>query len=185
MAGMSFGTGGDPMGMEPIDTKNLDRYGHAPLEWSRPRDLLPSALTEMETVVYLGTASPQGRPHSAGVGAFHHEGDLYFVSGPGTRKSRNVEANPACTLSVRLPGIDMVFEGDAHRVTDPEVVKEVAAIAQAGGWPAEADGDALTAPYSAPSAGPPPWYVYRITARSAVGVATQEPHGATKWTFAR
>ena len=39
-------------------------------------------------------------------------GDLYFTSGPGTRKARNLVANPACTLSVSLDGIDLVLEGD-------------------------------------------------------------------------
>jgi hypothetical protein len=42
---------------------------------------------------------------------------------------------------------------------------------------------ALTAEYSAPSAGPPPWFVYRLTARSATALATVEPHGATRWRF--
>ena len=46
------------------------------------------------------------------------------------------------------------------------------------------DGDAFTAPFSAPSAGPPPWYLYRLTLHTAVGVATAEPHGATRWDFA-
>ncbi|GGM57584.1 hypothetical protein ACFFX1_17225 [Dactylosporangium sucinum] len=40
------------------------------------------------------------------------------------------------------------------------------------------------APYSAPSAGPAPWYLYRLTVRTAHGVATAEPHGATAWDFA-
>lgn len=53
-----------------------------------------------------------------------------------------------------------------------------------GGWPAQVDGDALTAPFSAPSAGPPPWNVYRFTFRTVVGVAGAEPHGATRWRFA-
>ena len=53
-----------------------------------------------------------------------------------------------------------------------------------GGWPAEVDGDALTAEYSAPSAGPPPWNVYRLTVMTAFGVATAEPYGATRWRFA-
>ena len=42
---------------------------------------------------------------------------------------------------------------------------------------------ALTAPYSAPSAGPPPWNVYVITPTTAFGVATAEPNGATRWRF--
>jgi hypothetical protein len=44
-------------------------------------------------------------------------------------------------------------------------------------------GRALTADYSAPSAGPPPWFVYRITPRSAIALAILEPGGATRWRF--
>jgi hypothetical protein len=52
-----------------------------------------------------------------------------------------------------------------------------------GGWPVEVDDDTFTAPYSAPSAGPPPWHLFRVTAHTAFGVATAEPHGATRWRF--
>jgi hypothetical protein len=47
----------------------------------------------------------------------------------------------------------------------------------------EVEGDTFTAPYSAPSAGPPPWHLFRVTAHTAFGVATAEPHGATRWRF--
>ena len=67
---------------------------------------------------FLATVRPDGRPHSAGVGAVWVDDALYFVSGPGTLKSRNLAANPACSFSVRLPGIDLVLEGEAQRVTD-------------------------------------------------------------------
>lgn len=40
-------------------------------------------------------------------------------------------------------------------------------------------------PLSAPSAGPPPWHLYRVTIHSAVGVAGAEPYGATRWRFDR
>jgi hypothetical protein len=59
-----------------------------------------------------------------------------------------------------------------------------AAVYRTGGWPAEVDGDAFTAPFNAPSAGPPPWYLYRLTLHTAVGVASAEPHGATRWDIA-
>jgi hypothetical protein len=49
--------------------------------------------------------------------------------------------------------------------------------------PAEVDGDALTAPFSAPSAGPPPWQLYRFVLQTGFGVATEEPYGATRWRF--
>ena len=47
----------------------------------------------------------------------------------------------------------------------------------------DVDGDAFTAPYSATSAGPPPWAPLFLTLRTAFGVATAEPYGATRWRF--
>jgi hypothetical protein len=47
----------------------------------------------------------------------------------------------------------------------------------------QVDGDTFTAPYSAPSARPPPWHLFRFTAHTVFGVATAEPHGATRWRF--
>ena len=112
------------------------------------------------------------------------DGTLYFTSGPGTRKSRNLAANPACTLSGRLPGMDIVMEGDGVRVTDPDTLERAAARYREGGWPAEVAGDALTAPYSAPSAGRPPWHLYRLRFHTAVALMTSEPQSAMRWRFA-
>ena len=165
----------------PIETKNLDSYGNAPLPWSRPRDLCAAGIFLPAT--FLGTTRPDGRPHAAGIGALWHDGDLYFKSGPETRKARNLAANRACTISVRLKGVDLVLEGEATRVVDPATLEQVAGWYREGGWPAEVAGDAFTAPYSAPSAGPPPWHLYRLACHTAVGVATAKPYGATRWRF--
>jgi hypothetical protein len=51
------------------------------------------------------------------------------------------------------------------------------------GWPAEVAGDGFTAPYSAPSAGPPPWHLYRFIFGTIIGLSTDEPNGATRWRF--
>jgi pyridoxamine 5'-phosphate oxidase-like protein len=165
-----------------METKNLDIYGHAPLEWSRARDALATG-NGPESAYFLGTVRPDGTPHAAGVGAVWADDTLWVVTGPRTRKARNLAANPACTVSCRLRGIDVVLEGRAERVTDPDTLERVAAVYRGVGWPAEVDGDAFTAPYSAPSAGPPPWHVYRVTLHTAFGVATEEPAGATRWRF--
>jgi Pyridoxamine 5'-phosphate oxidase len=172
---------------EPVEVTNLDRYGSPPLPWSRPRDLLtarpPSSGGQL--TFFLGTSRPDGRPHAAGVGAVWSDGDLYFTGGPGTRKARNLAANPACTISVKLEGIDLVLEGEATRVTDAETLERLAGRYRDEGWPAEVDGDAFTAPFSAPSAGPPPWHLYHFALHTAFGVATAEPYGATRWRFDR
>ncbi|WP_067453504.1 pyridoxamine 5'-phosphate oxidase family protein [Actinomadura macra] len=172
-------------GHEPVQTINLNRYGDEPLPWSRARERLEADLPKMSTPTFLATVRPDGRPHSAGIGPLWVDDDLYFTSGPGTRKSRNLAADPSCTISVRLEGLDLVLEGRVARVTDAATLERVASSYRESGWPAEVEGDAFTAPYSAPSAGAPPWYLYRFTFETAVGVATAEPYGATRWRFQR
>ena len=169
----------------PIATTNLDIYGNAALPWSRPRDVLDGIDPATTTTWFLGTVRPEGRPHAAGVGAAWIDGNLYFVSGPETQKSKDLAVNPACTISVSLVGIDLVFEGEAKRISDTTTLDAVAAWYRSGGWPVEVGGDAFTAPFSAPSAGPPPWHLYRLDFSAVFGVAGQEPHGATRWSFAR
>ncbi len=106
---------------EPSEVTNLDIYGSAALPWSRPRDMLAASPAPSDITFFLGTVQPDGRPHAAGIGALWLDGDLYFTSGPETRKARNLATNPACTRSCRLEGIDLVLEGEATRVTDKPI----------------------------------------------------------------
>jgi hypothetical protein len=166
-------------------TKNLDIYGNAPLPWSRVRDLLDGTRTESghASSWFLSTVRQNGRPHAAGVGVFWDDDKLWFTSGPRTRKSRDITENASVVLSVALNGLDLVVEGTATRVTDVTALERLAKIARAGGWPAHVTDGALTAEYSAPSAGRPPWYLYAVTPVTAFGVATEAPNGATRWRF--
>ena len=167
---------------QPTRTRNLDRHGGAPLPWARAHSLLQTGAHGPDAGYFLATAGPDGRPHTAGVGVVWHDGDLYFTSGPGTRKARNLKANPACALAVKLPGMDLTLEGEAARATEPETLEKVAALYRELGWPAQAESGSFTAPYSAPSAGPPPWDLYRFTYTRVVGLSTAEPT-ATLWHF--
>lgn len=170
---------------QPTETTNLDRYGDSTIAWSRVHELLESGPKGPLAGFFLATVRPDGRPHSAGIGAIWYDGDLYFTSGPRTRKSRNLANNAACSVAVKFPGMDLTFDGEASLVTEPLVLDAVAAIYRTLGWPAEVAGNALTAPYSAPSAGPPPWDLYRFSFYSVAGLSTAEPNGATRWRFAR
>src|SRR2546426_8608041 len=125
---------------EPVEVTNLDRYGSPALSWSRARDLLAVGWRRPETPFFLGTSRPDRRPHAAGIGALWLDGDLYFTSGPGTRKARNLAANPACTISARLEGLDLVLEGTAARATDRPTLERVAGRYRAGGGPGHAEG---------------------------------------------
>ena len=88
-------------------------------------------------------------------------------------------------MSVATHEFDLVVDGEAHKVTDPPTVADMATRWVGEGWPARVDetGQALTAEYSAPSAGPPPWSVYRLLPNRATALGTVEPFGATRWRF--
>jgi hypothetical protein len=167
----------------PRDAKNLaDLYKLDPIPWSRALEGLESNEPQKQTP-FLTTTGPNGRPHVAGVGALWDNGKVYVVSGPGTRKSRNLARNPSCIVAFSLTGIDLVIEGTATRVTDDATLQHMAKRYADQGWPATVKDGAFTHEYSAPSAGPPPWYVYEITPTTVYGVLGAEPGGATRWRF--
>lgn len=170
-----------------MQQKNLDIYGHDPIPWSRALDQLVAVGTsdgeDAPKTWWLTTTGPDGQPHTTGVGAWWADDRFYFTSGARTRKSRNLATNPKCAIAVALGDLDLVVEGTAARVTDEPTLERVAERAREGGWAATVKDRDLTAEYSAPSAGPPPWDVYVMTPRTAYGVATAEPHGATRWRF--
>lgn len=176
-----------------METKNLaDLYGTPNLDWAAIEARLNEGITEAPDTggpnrhsCWLATIDPDGAPHVTGVGAMWIDGTFWFVTGERTRKGKNIVRDPRCSLSVALHEFDLVVEGVAEKVTDPATVAAVAERFAADGWPCRVDesGTALTAEYSAPSAGPPPWHVYRISTRSATALGTVEPGGATRFTF--
>ena len=176
-----------------MDTTNLADLYHLPLlDWTRVAARLDAGVDQApgsggpdRHTCWLTTLNPDGSPHVTGVGAQWADGTFWFETGERTRKGRNLARDPRCALSVATHDFDLVVEGVATQVTDPPVVAAMAARWAAGGWPARVDdtGRALTAEYSAPSAGPPPWFVYRRTVDTATATATVAPGGATRWRF--
>ena len=172
-------------------TKNLaDLYDLAPLDWADVRRALEAQLTQApgtggpdHHTFWLSTIDADGRPHMTAVGAVWVDGRYYFSGSPRSRKIRNVEHDPRCAFGVAIHGYAVALEGRAARVTDEAMLQRLAGVFAEGGWaPTVADGG-FTHDFSAPSAGPPPWYVYEFTPDDAYAVATKEPGGATRWTF--
>jgi hypothetical protein len=176
-----------------MEARNLaDLYDLPPLEWASVAARLAEGITQApgtggpdRHTCWLTTLDADGGPHVTGIGAVWVDGAFWFETGERTRKGRNLARDPRCALSVSTSAFDLVVEGDAVKVTDPATVAELARRWAADGWPCRVDesGVALTADFSAPSAGPPPWSVYRITARAATALGTVEPGGATRWMF--
>jgi PPOX class probable F420-dependent enzyme len=176
-----------------MEATNLaDLYGTPLLDWARIASRLGEGVTQApETggpnrhTCWLATINRDGSPHLTGVGALWVEGAFWFETGDTTRKGRNLARDPRCSLSVATHDFDLVVEGEARKVTDAATVAAMAARWAAGGWPARVDetGQALTAEFSAPSAGQPPWFVYRLSVHTATAFGTIEPGGATRWRF--
>jgi nitroimidazol reductase NimA-like FMN-containing flavoprotein (pyridoxamine 5'-phosphate oxidase superfamily) len=174
-----------------MEARNLaDLYDLPLVDWQGVVSQLDAGLSQApgtggpdRHTCWLATIDDDGRPHVTGIGAVWHEGSFWFETGASTRKGRNVARDPRCTLSVAADRFDLVVEGEAEHITDPAKVAELAAI-WAVDWPCTVDesGTALTAEFSAPSAGKPPWQVYRINATSAM-VLQIDPAGAARFTF--
>ena len=176
--------------MEAINLADL--YQLPLLDWTSIEDKLRSGVTQApgsggpnRHTSWLSTINADGSPHVNGVGALWSDGCFWFETGHASRKGRNLARDPRCAMSLATEEFDLVVEGEASLVTHPATVAGMAARWAAGGWPARVDdsGVALTAEFSAPSAGPPPWHVYRLTPKTATALATVGPGGATRWRF--
>ena len=176
-----------------MEATNLAGLYHLPLlDWAPIEARLRAGLSQVpgtggpdRHTCWLATINPDQSPHVTGIGALWADGCWWFAAGRHTRKGKNLARDPRCTLSVAAREFDLVVEGEATLVTDPATVAGLAARWAAEGWPARVDdtGEALTADFSAPSAGPPPWFVYRIDPRAATALSILEPGGATRWRF--
>jgi hypothetical protein len=175
----------------PVDIINLGAAdGLPPVDWTEVVEKLnagsaPSPDAHNARTTWLVTVNEDGSPHVTAVGALWVDGAFWFQTGAGTRKSRNVARDPRCSLAVSILDADVVMEGDATRVSDAGTVARIAKAWAGTGWPAEPDesGAGITAPFNAPSQGPPPWDVYRIAPRSATVVLGKEPGGLSRFRF--
>ena len=117
----------------PATDRNLDGYGTPVIEWSRVQQRLDHGISQApgtggpgRHTPWLATTNPDGRPHVVPVGIVWTDGKVYFTSGPGTRKSKNLSSDPHCTVTVATEQFDIVIEGQASRVT---------AMPPSAGWP--------------------------------------------------
>src|SRR5215208_890284 len=164
--------------------------GLPPVDWDAITEKLdagsaPAPDAHNSRTKWLTTVNEDGSPHVTAVGALWLDGTFWFQTGAGTRKSRNVARDPRCSIAMSILDADVVIEGEAVQVNDREAVARAAQAWADSGWPAEPDdsGRGITAPFNAPSQGPPPWDVYRIEPRSATIVLGAEPGGLTRVRF--
>ena len=151
-----------------------------PTEWARGRADLQDA-----PVYWLTTVRPEGRPHVTPLLGIWLDGALYFSTGSGERKAKNLAQNAHCVLTTgcnALDGLDIVVEGVAGMVSDPAELARVADTyeskygthftAPEGNWFGLGDvirrGDVL---------------VYRVAPSTAFGFGKGRPSSQTRWKF--
>jgi hypothetical protein len=164
--------------------------GLPPVEWASVVEKLdsrsgPAPDAHNARTTWLVTVNDDGSPHVTPVGAIWLDGTFLFQTGSGTRKARNVARDSRCSVAVSVRDADVTLEGDASLVTDPDIVARATEGWRKQGWPVEPyqGGPGITAPFNAPSQGPPPWDVYRIAPRSAIVTLGSEPGGLTRFQF--
>jgi hypothetical protein len=174
-----------------METINLGaREGLPPVDWTAVVEKLdtksvPDSDAPNSRTTWLATVNEDGSVHVTAVGALWLDNAFWFQTGASTRKGRNVTRDPRCSIALSVRDADVVIEGDAELVTEPSALTRIAQAWADQGWPAEPDasGSGITAPFNAPSQGPPPWNVYRIEPRSATVVSSAEPGGLTRFRF--
>jgi general stress protein 26 len=176
-----------------MQTTNLgEADGLLPIEWSLVEAQLVDLLNHDDpqspdrSTFWLTTLNDDGSAHVTSVGALWHRRSCWFQTGERTRKAKNVARDQRVTVSVATKGFDVMVAGEARRVTDPATVAEIAALWARSGWPAQPDdsGTGITAPFNAPTLGPPPWFVYEVIPQTATAVGTSEDMpGSTRWSF--
>jgi hypothetical protein len=122
---------------------------------------------------WLATVRPDGQPHVMPVIGGWFDGAFHFIAGERTRKGRNLASDGRCVIasgSHTLPSLDIVVEGRAEPLTDATDVRRIAEAFGAIGWPSLEVRGAEVYGLNAPTAGPPPFRIYRMVPSKAFGL---------------
>ena len=145
--------------------------------WSETEKVLADA-----ELYWLTTVRADGRPHVTPLIGAWRDGAAWFTTGHDEQKARNLAARPQVALTTGgntwNRGHDVVVEGTAERVTDPDTLQALAdAIADKYGddWRFHVEGDSL-------SEGDHASGLYRVAPSKVLSFA-KDPHSQTRYDF--
>lgn len=160
--------------LQPVDDDTT-------IDWTELVDRLSGGGT-----FWLTTINSASRPHTRPVLAVIVNGALVIASSATAAKTTALRAAGPTSIATSTDGLDIIWAGTSQPITDPtELASVTAAYQSTYGWPVDTTEDALTAPYGAPTAGPPPYEAFRIEPATVHAIGTDEPFTgcSTKWTF--
>ena len=122
---------------------------------------------------WIGSTRPDGRPHAAPVWGVWLDGVLYFSSDRGSRKARNLAANPEVVVHLESGDDVVIFEGVVEEITDSALLARIF-TAYAAKYP----------PYDPGAEGAPAGLWYALRPRAAFAWLEKDfPNTATRWDF--
>jgi hypothetical protein len=113
--------------MDPAEGTIDDQFsgtGAVATPWATARDQLESAKT-----YWVTTVRPDGRPHSTTIAAVWLDGAIHFTTGSSEVKAKNLAGNRNVIVTAGCSGwegLDIVIEGQAVPVTDPDRLSRLA-----------------------------------------------------------
>jgi hypothetical protein len=141
-------------------------------------------LEEASATYWLATVRSDGRPHVRPVLAVWVEGGLYFCARERTRKAKNLALKSHFAVTVEREPLDLVVEGIAAKVRDPDKLQRVATRMRRR---TNGTSPCVTAPSTTPRGPrpqvPPPNDVYEVTPTTAFGFGTDESFTPSRWRF--
>ncbi len=151
-----------------------------PTAWMTARQHLEKA-----EIFWLSTVRPDGRPHVTPLIAVLLDDVLYFCTGEGERKAKNLAQNAHCILTtgcnlINAEGLDLVIEGEAVRVNDGALLQRIADLFEAkygSAWHFTVHNDAL---YGATDNVA---LVYKVAPTTAFGFGRGATASQTRWNF--
>ena len=87
----------------------------------------PWALERLSSSRYywVCTVGPDRCPHATPVWAVWHGERVWFSCGARSRKARNLDAAPDCTVTTDDAANPVIVEGVAERIADPDAIESV------------------------------------------------------------
>lgn len=168
-----------------IDPRYGDGSATAPA-WSEIERILRDA-----QLYWIVTVRRDGRPHAVPLVGVWHGGGFAFCTGPDEQKSRNLAAGATVAVTTGplgaagwARGKDVVVEGTAARVTDPEALRELAGVwfAKYGDdWRYDVRGEEFVELSSSGGSTPGGAWVYHVTPSKVL--AFGDDHGQTAYRF--
>jgi Pyridoxamine 5'-phosphate oxidase len=165
------------------------RYGD-PTAAPPPWEAVERLLTEAQ-LYWIITVRTDGRPHAVPLVGVWQDGAFAFCTGPDEQKQRNLDVNARVAVTTGSTGADgwdsgkdVVVEGTAVRVTDPDALRTLAAawFAKYGDdWHFEVSGEEFVELSNSGGATEGGAWVYRVAPAKVIVFGGD--HGQTTYRF--